>query len=132
MQQTHILEMSDAQAVIAAAKAEAAVQGWKISVAVVDAGGHLLAFERQDGVAPATAHIASEKARTAAIFRAPTGALEDKITDRPAMLVLPGAAPLKGGLPLSVGGLVVGAVGISGLAPHQDHQIAEAAASALA
>lgn len=47
------------------------------------------------------------------------------------MLVLPGAAPLKGGVPLIAGGQVVGAVGISGLAPQQDHQVAEAAAKSL-
>lgn len=125
------MELGDAARVIAGAKTEATANGWKISVAVVDAGGHLLSFERMDGVAPSTAHIASEKARTAAVFRAPTGGLEDKIADRPAMLVLPGAAPLKGGVPLIADGHVVGAVGISGLAPQQDHQVAEAAAKSL-
>ncbi|MCB2129522.1 MAG: heme-binding protein [Rhodobacteraceae bacterium] len=125
------LELSDAQAVIEAAKAEATNNRWSVSVAVVDAGGHLLAFERMDGVAPSTSRIAREKARTSATFRAPTAALEDKIADRAAMLVLPGAAPLKGGVPLVADGNVVGAVGVSGLAPQQDHQVAEAAAARL-
>lgn len=128
---TQQMELADAQAVIVAAKKEAAANGWAVSVAVVDAGGHLLAFERMDGVAPSTSRIAEKKALTAATFRAPTGALEDKIADRAAMLVLPGATPLKGGVPLTVGGAVVGAIGISGLAPHQDHQVAEAALTAI-
>lgn len=72
------MELGDAARVIAGAKTEATANGWKISVAVVDAGGHLLSFERMDGVAPSTAHIASEKARTAAVFRAPTGGLEEQ------------------------------------------------------
>jgi glc operon protein GlcG len=84
-----------------------------------------------DGVAPATARIAPEKARTAAIFRGPTGGMEDRIPERLAMLVMPGATPLKGGVPLVASGQVVGAVGISGLAPQQDHQVAEAGAAVI-
>lgn len=131
MIQTHLLELSDATAVIEAAKREAEANGWKVGISVVDAGGHQIAFQRMDGAAPSTARVAYEKARTAAVFRGATGGMEDRIADRPAMLVLPGATPLKGGVPLTAGGQVVGAVGISGLAPQQDHQVAEAGAAAL-
>lgn len=128
---TKQLELNDVVKVIAAAKAEAVNNDWNITVAVTDAGGYLMALERMDGVAPSTAFIASEKARTSAAFKAPTGALEDKIADRAGMLILPGAVPLKGGVPIVIDGQVIGAVGISGLAPHQDHQVAEAAVSAI-
>ncbi len=131
MIETRILELSDARAVLAAAVKEAAANGWKISVSVVDAGGHPILFERMDGVAPATARVAFEKARSAATFRAPTGGMEERIPDRLAVLVLPGATPLKGGVPLVSGGQVVGAIGISGLLPQQDHQVAEAGAATV-
>lgn len=129
MLETRLLELSDAHGVIAAAKKQAEANNWKISISVVDAGGHLLAFDRMDGAAPATARISYEKARTAAIFRGATAPMEDRIADRPGMVVLPGATPLKGGVPLASGGQVVGAVGISGLAPQDDHKVAEAAAA---
>jgi len=131
MIETKQLELADAHAVAEACKKEAGANGWKVSVSVVDAGGHPMLFERMDGAAPSTARIAFEKARTAAIFRGPTGGMEDRIPDRLAMLVLPGATPLKGGVPLLSGGHVVGAVGISGLLPQQDHQVAEAGAAAV-
>lgn len=129
MLETRMLELSDAHGVIAAAKKEAESNNWKISISVVDAGGHLIAFDRMDGAAPATARISYEKARTSAIFRGATAPMEDRIANRPGMVVLPGATPLKGGVPLASGGQVIGAVGISGLAPQDDHTVAEAAAA---
>src|SRR5690606_31667181 len=103
MLETRMLELSDARGVIAAAKKEAEANNWKISISVVDAGGHLIAFDRMDGAAPATARISYEKARTAAIFRGATAPMEDRIANRPGMVVLPGATPLKGGVPLASG-----------------------------
>ena len=128
---TKLLELADARAVVEAAQKEARANGWKISVSVVDAGGHPILFERMDGAVPASSRIAFEKARTAAIFRSPTGAMEDRIPDRLAMLALPGATPVKGGVPLVADGQVVGAVGISGVLPQQDHQVAEAGAATV-
>lgn len=126
------LERSDIEKVIAAALGAAAGKGWNVSVAVVDAGGHLLGFARADGANPASARIAIEKARTAATFRVPTGGMEDRIVGRPGMMVLPGATPLRGGLPLKHGDGVVGGIGISGLAPAQDEEVARAGAGTLA
>jgi glc operon protein GlcG len=131
MIKTYMLELNDARAVVEAAKKEAVANEWKMSVSIVDAGGHPILFERMNGAAPATARVAFEKARTAAIFRGPTGGMEDRIAARAAMLVLPGATPLKGGVPLMADGQVVGAIGISGLAPQQDHQVAAAGAAAI-
>lgn len=131
MIETKQLELADARAVVEAAQKEAAANGWKISVSVVDAGGHPILYERMDGASPATARIAYEKARTAAMFRGPTGPMEDRIAQRLAMLALPGATPVKGGVPLVAGGQVVGAVGISGVLPQQDHQVAEAGAATV-
>lgn len=131
MIETRQLELDDARKAIAAATQEAVANGWKVGISVVDAGGHLLLFERMDGAAPSTVRVSFEKAYTAAIFRTATAGMEDRIADRPGMMILPGATPLKGGVPLVSGGQVVGAIGISGVAPHQDHQIAEAGAATV-
>jgi glc operon protein GlcG len=127
------LTLEGAKQVIAAAVADAkrrdAPGG---SIAVVDEGGHLIALERLDETFPASAGISIGKARTAAIFRRPTKAFEDIINKgRTAMVTLPDFTPLQGGVPLVVGGEVVGAIGVSGAASaQQDEDIALAAAEA--
>lgn len=131
MRNSQALELSDARAVIEAAKQEAAANGWKVGVSVVDAGGCQIAFERMDDAPPSTALVAQEKARTASLYRVATSGMEDRIEGRPGMLALPGATPLKGGVPLVAGGQVVGAVGVSGVLPQQDHQIAVAGAALI-
>lgn len=132
MKQISLLELTDARSIVDAARKHAEDKGWNVSIAVVDAGGHQILLERMDGAAPATARIASRKAETAAVFRGATAPMEDRIAGRPGMLVLPGATPLKGGVPIAVAGAVIGAVGISGLAPEDDHRVAEIAAAAVA
>lgn len=131
MKSTTKIEQGDIERVLAAAVAEAASNGWNVSVGVVDPGGHLLGFIRRDGANAASAEVAVAKARTAAVFNGPTGALEDRIAGRPGVMTLPGATPLRGGLPLVAGGELVGAIGVSGVAPQQDEQIAQAGAAAL-
>lgn len=131
MIETKMLELADARAVAEAARREAEANGWKVGLSVVDAGGHLILFERMDGAPPSAGRVSCEKAYTAAIFRTATAGMEDRIANRPGMMVLPGATPLKGGVPILVGGQVVGAVGISGVQPQQDHQIAEAGVAAI-
>ena len=105
------------------------------AIAIVDDGGHLVALERLDGTFPAAAVVSTEKARTAAVFRMPTENLENAIKNgRNALLGVAVMTPLQGGVPIRVGGRVVGAVGVSGAASAaQDTEIANAvAASATA
>jgi len=101
------------------------------SIAVVDAGGHLIALERLDNTFAASADIAAGKARTAALFKKPTRVFEDLVNGgRTTMVTLPDFTPLQGGVPVTVGGQVVGAVGVSGAASaQQDEDIANAAAA---
>jgi glc operon protein GlcG len=81
----------------------------------------------------ASVEVGIGKARTAAIFRRPSKVFEDQIRDgRVAALALPGATPLQGGVPLVVGGQIVGAIGVSGNTPQEDEDIAKAGAAALA
>src|SRR3954452_10042507 len=129
------MTLAAARQVIAAAAAEAARDHAGGAVAVVDAGGQLVALERLDGTFPAGAEIAEGKARTAALFRKPTAFFEDVINKgRTAMAALPsqpGFTPLIGGVPITVGGEVIGAVGVSGAASaQQDGEIATVAAAA--
>ena len=78
--------------------------------------------------------VAQDKARTAAAFRRPSKAFQDMVAaggEGLRMLALPGALPIEGGLPLVVGGKIVGAIGVSGVTSAQDGQIAGAGAAAL-
>src|SRR5215510_4207250 len=102
-------------------------------IAVVDDGGNLMALERVDGTFAAGANIAIGKARTAALFQKPTRAFEEIIAKgRTAMVALNDFTPLQGGVPITIDGQIVGAVGVSGAASaQQDEELAMAAAAAL-
>ncbi len=103
------------------------------AVAIVDEGGHLIAFQRSEGTFPAASHVSIGKAKTAAIFRKPTRVFEEAINKgRYAMTAMEGFTPLQGGVPIIVEGRTVGAIGISGAASaQQDDDIATAAATAF-
>jgi glc operon protein GlcG len=104
-------------------------------IAVVDEGGNLIALERLDGTFAAGANISIGKARTAALFKRPTKVFEDTIKNgRTALVALPDAffTPLQGGIPITIDGQIVGAVGVSGAASaQQDEEIAIAGANVL-
>jgi glc operon protein GlcG len=126
-----VLTLKAAKAIAGAAEAEANKRGSTAVIAVVDDGGHLLLLERLDNTQVASVEVAIGKARTAAIFRRPSKDFEDQIKNgRAATLVLPGATPLQGGLPILVDGKVVGAIGVSGNTPQEDEDIAKVGAAA--
>ncbi len=126
-----ILTLKAAKAIASAAEAEASKRGSTVVIAVVDDGGHLLLLERLDNTQVASVEVAIGKARTAAIFRRPSKDFEDQIKNgRAASLVLPGATPLQGGIPILVEGKVVGAIGVSGNTPQEDEDIAKIGAAA--
>lgn len=125
------LTAADAQTMMAACKAEATANGWNVSIAIVDEGGYLMAFDRADGAGLLTPQVAIAKARTAALARIPTKALEDRLAERPSFLKLPEYLPLQGGMPIKIGGDCLGAIGVSGVQSHEDEQIANAGIAAL-
>ncbi|MEE1926267.1 heme-binding protein [Pseudomonas sp. 148P] len=132
MQRKAVLEHSDITRVLAAARDEARRNGWNVSVAIVDDGGHPLALERLDGCAPISAYIATEKARSAALGRRATKGYEDMVNGgRTAFVSAPLLTSLEGGVPVLVDGQVVGAVGVSGVKSEQDAQVAAVGAAAL-
>ena len=116
---------------VAAAKVEAARNNWIVTVAVVDEGGYLLHLDRMDGARHHTPEFAMLKARTSAIFRAPTKVLEDAAKERPGRASLPGILALQGGLPILFDGECIGGIGVSGVKSHEDEQIAQAGLAAL-
>ncbi len=128
-----MLSADDVTTVLAAAEAEARTNNWAVTIAVCDDGGHLLAMKRLDGVAPISAYIAPEKARCAALGRRDSGVYEKMINEgRVSFLSAPVmAGMLEGGVPIVVGGQVVGAVGVSGVKSSEDAQIACAGIAAL-
>ena len=91
----------------------------------------MLAFQRMDGVRPASADLAIEKARTAARLQRPTAEIEDNISRGRTAFVTAGIAALRGGVPIRVSGEVVGAVGVAGLSKENDTETANTAAAAL-
>jgi glc operon protein GlcG len=125
------LDQAGAQTVLHAAEESARRRNAPSAIAVVDAAGDLLAFQRMDGVRPASADLAIEKARTAARLQRPTVEIEDNINQGRTAFVTAGIFALRGGAPIRVNRDVVGAVGIAGLSKETDTDIANTAAAAL-
>ena len=122
----------DAADLIDAVLKAASTAGLHVAVAVVDETGQLLAFRRDQGTFPAASELAMAKAKTAAMFRRTTQAMQQNLEQgRLSYLTLPGTLPLAGGVPLVRQGAVVGALGISGASSSDDAELAESAAQAL-
>jgi glc operon protein GlcG len=127
-----VLTLDGARKVAAAAEAEAKKNNWNVVIAVVDDGGNLIYLQRIDGTQTGSIEVAIQKARTAQAFKRPTKVFEDAIAGgRNALIALHGALPLEGGLPIVVGGQLVGAIGVSGVKSTEDGQIAKAGAESL-
>jgi uncharacterized protein GlcG (DUF336 family) len=121
----------DVQKMVAACKAKAAKKKWIVTIAVVDDGGFLLHLERMDGAAATTPEMATGKARTAALTRRPSKAMEERVRERPVFLKYPYGLPIQGAVPVVYQGECVGGIGVSGVQSHEDEQVAQAGADAL-
>ncbi|MFE2111646.1 heme-binding protein [Kitasatospora sp. NPDC059463] len=131
------LTTADAETLVAAARRAAQAAGVAVSVTVLDAGGHLLAFLRDDSAVLISGETSTRKAYTALQLDAPTADLVDLVKpdgpfhtlttalDRPLLFIA-------GGVPIHRDGKLVGAIGLGGGAPEQDHSFATAALTALA
>jgi uncharacterized protein GlcG (DUF336 family) len=126
------ISLEVARKVADAAIAEGKKNGWNVAAAVVDSAGDLVFFERMDNTQSASMIIAQEKARTAARFKRPSKSLEDALAGgRQAILGIPGATPVEGGIPLVIDGKIVGAVGVSGAKSSEDAQCSQAGIDSL-
>jgi uncharacterized protein GlcG (DUF336 family) len=128
------ITLAEAKKAAAAALAPAKENGWTVVAAIVDPGGHLVYLEKLDETQVGSVVVAEQKARSSAIFKRPTKMLQDVLArggDGLRVLRLHGAIPVEGGVPLIVGGALVGALGISGGSSAEDEVCAEAGAKAL-
>jgi glc operon protein GlcG len=127
-----VLTLEAARQILAAAQEEARKNNWTMVICIVDDGAHLICLERMDGTQIASVIIAQDKAATAVRFKRPTKALEDAVTGgRLVVMKLGGATPIEGGLPIVVGGQVLGGIGVSGGTSPQDSQVASAGLAVL-
>ena len=127
------ISLERAQGTIDAAVAESKKRGWKMNVAVVDPGGHLVAFQRMDGAMLASIQIAEHKARAAATFRRETKVFEDGINlmHLNYLLAFDGVIASRGGIPLIETGSIIGAIGVSGGTDSQDEIVSKAGAAVI-
>jgi len=128
------LTLDTAKRIMAAAEGEAAAHHWPMAIAIVDSTAHLVLFQRADNTQLGSMDVSIAKAMTAVKFRRATKIFEDAIAAGGAGLrlsTMPGMAALEGGVPIVVGGQVVGAIGVSGMLSGQDAQVAAAGLAAL-
>jgi uncharacterized protein GlcG (DUF336 family) len=127
-----ILTLEDAKRIAAAAEMEAVTNEWKVVIAVVDDGGHLLYLQRSHVTQFGSVETAIAKAHAAVAFQRPTKASEDAVlSGRLIHLALPGVIPAEGGIPLIRDSVVIGGIGVSGVRSPQDGQIAQAGVNSL-
>lgn len=127
------ITLERAQVVLNAAVAEAKKRDWKMSCAVVDSGGNLVALQRMDSTQLASIQISEHKARASAMFRRETKAFEDAVQVMKFYYVttLDGAIASRGGIPLVEQGKIIGAIGCSGGVGAQDEVTAKAGAAVV-
>jgi|ERR1700674_1018551 len=127
------MTLDQAKKAMAAAEAEAAKNNWPVVIAIVDGTGHLIMLHRMDNASYGSIRTAVGKAKTAFDFRQPTKNFNDRLTagTAPHLLTIEGATFIEGGLPIVVGGKIVGAIGAAGVALPQDGQVAKAGADAV-
>jgi glc operon protein GlcG len=126
------LTLEAAKKIAAAAEAEAQKNKWNVVIVIVDDGGHPIYLQRMDTTQTGSVEVAIRKAQTATSFKRPTKVFEDAIAGGRNALIALGALPLEGGVPITVAGQVVGAIGVSGVTSQQDGQIAKAGADSAA
>jgi uncharacterized protein GlcG (DUF336 family) len=128
------ITLEQARKVMAAAEAEARKNNLNLAIAILDTGGHMVLMQRMDGAFFASAEVARDKAWSAAAYRRPGKAFQDRLATGGAelrILQLHGSSAIEGGDPILADGKVVGAIGISGGSGEQDGLVSRAGAGAL-
>jgi len=121
-----------AKKIVAGSIAHAKQKGWPVAIAVVDRHGFLVYFERMEDTQTLSVQVAIDKAKTSGMSRRPSRVFEEGIAKgRNALLGLGGVTPITGGVPITVGGKVIGAIGVSGVTSDQDEEVAKAGLSGM-
>ncbi|HEX4947655.1 MAG TPA: heme-binding protein [Blastocatellia bacterium] len=128
------ITLEQAKKVAAAAEAEARKNKWNVVISIVDSATNLVLLQRMDDTQIGSIKISQKKAYTAAALRRSTKVFEDQIAaGGMALKTLANdeVIPIEGGLPITVNGKIIGAIGVSGVTSQQDGIIAKAGAEAL-
>jgi uncharacterized protein GlcG (DUF336 family) len=128
------ITLEQAKKVVAGAEAEAKKNKWNVCIVILDSGGQVVMVQRLDGAQWGSIDVARDKAYSAVAFRRPTKVFQDLIAQGGGnlrLLNLHGASLLEGGIPIIVGGKIIGAIGVSGVTSQQDAQIGQAGIDAL-
>jgi uncharacterized protein GlcG (DUF336 family) len=127
------ITLEQAKKVMAGAEAEAKKNNWPVVIVILDSGGHQVMLQRLDNAQWGSVDIANEKARSAVALRRPTKVFQDLVGQGGANLRLLniGYSVLEGGIPIVVGGKLIGGIGVSGVTSQQDAQIGQAGIDAL-
>ncbi len=126
-----VLTLDAAKFMAKAAEDFAKAGNLNIALAILDDGGHLLYFERMDNVQIAGIDVAMRKAESALKYRRPGKAMAERVVKEPHIIVLPGAFPFEGGMPVVYDGAVIGSIGVTGATAQEDAQVAQAAIDSL-
>ena len=126
-----VLTLDDAKKMLTAGEAEAIKNNWNIVMAILDDSAGLVALHRMDGARPGNPEIAIQKARTSALTERSSKVWEDRVNSGRISLMKMPVLPVQGGLPIIIDGRCLGAIGVSGVASHQDEQVAMAAVMAV-
>ena len=123
------ITLAEATQLLGACEDSARAEGVAAAMAVVDAGGHLIAFRRMDGAPFGTVRFSERKAASAAALGVPTIGLAQAVTAVPGLISAAedGIAFVAGGVPLRKDGTLVGGLGVAGGVNEQDHALATAA-----
>ncbi|MGZ4829603.1 MAG: GlcG/HbpS family heme-binding protein [Candidatus Angelobacter sp.] len=128
------ITVENAKKAAAAALAEAVKNHWTMAVAIVDPNGTLVYYEKMDNTQLGSANVSINKARSAALYKRPTKALQDALASGGAgmrVLALEGAVPVEGGIPILSDGKIIGAIGVSGDTSDHDGVCAQAGAATI-
>ncbi len=121
------LNLAVAKKIAAAAEAEARKNNWNVVITVLDDGANIIYLQRMDGTQIGSVDVAIAKAASAVKFKRPTKVFEEAVKGgRNAILKLPGALPVEGGEPIMFDGVLIGAVGVSGVQSNEDGIVARA------
>jgi len=127
-----VITLEVAKQIAAAGEKFAAANKWTMVITILDDGGNLILLQRMDDTQMGSIEVAIQKGRSAIYFKRPTKVFEDAVAGgRTAIVALPNAIPIEGGMPITVDGKIIGAIGVSGGTSPQDGQVAQAGLDAL-